>query len=120
MQKCIAEKVFRCVPPVGDPFSVVVRIGEPVAFPQKANLAPYARCPVSMEPLLREQGIGGENQFQALCLAIEFIRTAFKAFVAEGGKIQWRDTGGSVDLASPWFCPLPRKDELRGRSIKNG
>src|SRR5260221_13286343 len=56
--------------------------------------------------LTGDRWIGGENQFQALCLAIEFIRITLKAFADEGGRIYYHQTKEMVDLHSPSFVPL--------------
>ena len=68
-----------------------------------------------MEPLLAERGIGGENQFQALCLAIDFIRKVLKIFVAQGGRVVFPGTEAPIDLDNPSFCSWPEIKDLRAR-----
>ena len=67
----IAEESFRCVPRSGEAFTLHVRIGLPETVPADGDLAAYGRCALSLEPLASTRWIGGDNQFQALCLSIE-------------------------------------------------
>jgi hypothetical protein len=112
MPNWIAEEQFDCVPRRGKRFTLVLKIGPPIVLPSKGKLSSFARAPLSMQPLFAEKNIGGENTFQALCLAIEHARTVFKVFLSEGGRIYWRDTENPIDVESPWFCPLPSMKEL--------
>jgi hypothetical protein len=50
-------------------------------------MSSFACAPFSMQPLFSEKNVGGDNAVQALCLAIEQARTAFKVFLSEGGRI---------------------------------
>ena len=115
-RRWIGETSFDCVDAKGKRCRVVARIGEPTTMPRKGNLAAYGWCPVSMEPLVAERGIGGENQFQALCLAIDFIRKVLKSFVAQGGRVFFPRTNAPIDLDSPSFCSWPDISDLRDRS----
>ena len=115
MSKWIADEEFRCIPRKGKAFTLTVRIGAPELVPGKKKLAAYSRGAVSLEPLVPERAVGAENAFQALCLSIDFVRTTLRVFVAEGGRVYWRQTESPVDLDSPWFCPLPGLKELRSR-----
>jgi len=60
-----------------------------------------------------ECSIGGVNQFQALCLSIDYVRRVLKVFVAEGGRVYWRDTDGPVDLDSPCFLPMQSLSDFK-------
>jgi hypothetical protein len=61
--------------------------------------------PMSFEPLVSERRCYGENEFQALCLALEFLRSTLKEFAARGGRVYWQDSESPVNLDSPWFGP---------------
>jgi len=97
----------RCVSLEGETFDLLARFGEPTV---EANDGPSDRHAVmllSFEPLVPERRCYGHNEFQALCLALEFLRTTLKAFAAKGGRIYWQDTESPVDLGSPWLGPYP-------------
>lgn len=116
MQKWIAEEKFTCAPKSGKRFTVVARIGEPVAMPAEGDLSAYGRCPVSLEPLIPLRRIHGANQFQALCLAIDYIRRVLKAFVAEGGRVYYPGTGNLIDLDSTSFLPMESLKDFNVRA----
>ena len=107
----IAEQAFRCRTPDGKTFPVLVRLGMPelVDDGREERLARYHhRCRLGLDPLALDRWIGGNNAFQALCLSLDYVRTVFKVFVAEGGRLYWGDEADSpVDLDSPWFAPMP-------------
>jgi len=75
--------------------------------PREGKYSAYGRCPVSLEPLVSERRIGGEDMFQSLCLTLDFIRQVFKAFTAQGGKVFFPKTDTPIDLDNPSFCPFP-------------
>ena len=114
----IAEQRFDCRPAGARTFTAVARVGRPILAPADGTLAPYGRCAVSLAPLIGEKWIGGEDPFQALCLALHFIRTRLKAFVASGGRVYYHATKNSIDLDSPSFVPLSTVAELRGRRTR--
>jgi hypothetical protein len=107
----IAEQSFRCVRPDGVTLAVVVRLGEPVEVRTEPDRV-YARCRIGLAPLAHDRWGAGNNAFQALCLSLDYVRTVFKVFVAEGGRVYWADSGSIVDLQSPWFAPLPSLAEI--------
>ena len=107
MTKWIAQAKFDCVPVKGKRFRVTAKIGEPVTVPREGKLSAYGRCPVSLEPFVQERKIGGVDQFQALCLSINFIRTVLKTFVAQGGRVLFPKTEIPIQLDDPSFCPYP-------------
>jgi hypothetical protein len=116
--KWIAEQDFRCVRPSGEVFDLTVRIGKPtqVAIENETSRHAYARCRIALEPLAKDRWGAGENAFQALCLSLDYVRTVFKVFLAEGGRIYWKDTDSHVDIASPWFAPMPSLASLAGEA----
>ena len=103
----LAEQRFSCVSPDGDRFELLARFGVPRVEAHDGPGGQHAVMLVSFEPLVPERRCFGHNQFQALCLGLDFLRTALKAFAARGGRIYWEDTDSPVDLASPWFGPYP-------------
>jgi hypothetical protein len=90
-------------------FDVIVRIGTPEMVPASDEMRhAHCRSRLSLDPLARNRWIAGQNAFQVLCLALDYVRTVFKVFVAEGGRVYWGDDmDSSVDLDSPWFEPRP-------------
>jgi hypothetical protein len=114
----IAEHRFDCEAADRRKFTVVARIGRPFLSPPEGRLAAYGRCPVSLAPLIGERWIGGEDQFQALCLALDFIRKGLKAFTAAGGRVRFHKTKKLIDLDDPSFVPLATLDDLRGRNTR--
>jgi hypothetical protein len=115
MPKWIAATSFDCVDARGRRFRAVARIGEPVVIPpSKSGLNDaYARCPISLSPLVPERGIGGHDTFQALALAFVFLRTALKVFALSGGRVFFPGTKAHINLDEPSFCPWPEMAELR-------
>jgi hypothetical protein len=114
----IAEHRFDCEPAEGRKFTMVARIGRPTLSPREGRLTAYGRCPVSLAPLIPERWIGGEDQFQALCLALDFIRQSLKAFSAAGGRVRFHQTKNLIDLDDASFVPLATLDDLRGRRTR--
>jgi hypothetical protein len=110
----IAAQTFRCVPLQGKPFVATARIAKPVLVPASDECASFARCRVSLTPIAAERAGGGNNEFQALCLSLDFIRNALKTFVAEGGRVYFGDSDSPANLDSPWFAPLLSLAELQG------
>ena len=105
MAKWIAETSFDCIDAKGKRRRVVARIGEPEMMPREGKLSAYGRCRVSLEPLSTVRNAGGVDKFQALCLALNFIRMALKAFVAQGGRVTYPGDGSPINLDDPSFCP---------------
>lgn len=118
MHNWIAEQRFRCLRPSGEEFDLTIRIGEPVSAEIPERGTTYARCRIGLEPLALDRWGAGNNAFQALCLSLDYVRTVFKVFLAEGGRIYWEVTGSHVDISSPWFAPLPSYSEISGRPAK--
>ncbi|MFT2794051.1 hypothetical protein ACMV5I_29210 [Serratia sp. T13T92] len=106
MQDFMASEIFRCIRRTGETFDVFINIGPPSKVPAEGELSEYAQCAISMEPFLPLRMFGGENEFQALCMALDYIRFILKSFFADGGRIYWRDTDSPVNLNSSWFAPM--------------
>jgi hypothetical protein len=105
MAKWIAERAFDCVDAKGKRFQAVACIGMPTTVPRDGELAAYGSCPVMLEPLVSARAHGGIDQFQALCLAIDLVRRALKAFVAQGGRVFFVGTDTPIQLEDPSFLP---------------
>lgn len=67
-----------------------------------------------MEPLVVERAVGGSDNFQALCLSIDLVRTALMSFTAQGGQVFFAGSDAPIDLDNPSFLPRPSLAELRG------
>ena len=114
MQNCMVSETFRCIRSTGETFDVVITISPPDTVPTQGELSEYVQCTISMGKLLPLRMVGGLNAFQSLCIALDYIRTVLKSFVADGGRVYWRDTDSPVDLNSPWFAPMPSIKSLDG------
>jgi hypothetical protein len=114
--KWIAEQDFRCVRPSGEVLALTVRIGQPVPVDAGDAGHGYARCRIAMEPLAKDRWGAGQNAFQALCLSLDYVRTVFKVFLAEGGastgKIRTRTSTSRV-LGLPLCLVLLALQESR-------
>lgn len=105
MDDVVAESSFDCRDRDGNEFVATVRLGRPIQRVSKGDRS-YIACPVSFEPLFPETEHGGEDSFQAICLAIELIRKAVRAFVAHGGAAFFRGTRTPIDAEDSSFCPI--------------
>ena len=101
----MAQQRFRCVPVDGETFELMAKFGVPRLEANNGPGGRHAVVDVSFEPLVQERRCYGENEFQALCLALDFLRCTLKAFAGNGGRIYWQDTESPVNLDSPWFGP---------------
>ena len=114
----LAEQKFRCLRPSGEAFFLTIRIGEPVSTEISEQGPTYSRCRIGLEPLALERWGAGNNAFQAICLSLDYVRTVFKIFIAEGGRVYWEDTDSHIDISSPWCAPLPSYSEISGQFAK--
>ena len=112
----IAEQYFRCVARDGEVLAARVRLISPAMVEPEGELHGYWRCRMALAPLADDRWIAAASGFQAICLALEHLRTVLRVFVAEGGAVYWEDTDCHVDISSPWFAPMPSLAELRRRS----
>src|SRR5215469_890539 len=119
MGKWIAERPFDCTDVKGKRFRAVARIGTPTTVPRDGNLAAYGSCPVMLQPLFAERAARGLDQFQALCLAIDLVRSALKTFVAQGGRVFFTGTDTPIKLDDPSFLPHLDLERLRGRKKRS-
>jgi hypothetical protein len=103
----IASHTFDCVDAEGSRFSVTASIGEPYMQPMEGEYDDYGCCPTALEPLFAARRVGGNDTFQALCLALHLIRQTLRAFVAQGGRVFFPGTTSPIDLDDPSFCSYP-------------
>jgi hypothetical protein len=101
----MAEQRFRCVSLDGKSFELAAKFGIPFVEPNDGPGGSHAVVSMSFEPLLPERRCYGENEFQALCLALEFLRSTLKSFAGKGGQSYDEDGVLPVNLDSPWFGP---------------
>ena len=103
----IAETEFDlAMPKDREPTRATARIGRPVLMPAEGTVSEYACCPVAVVPITASRWVGGNDEFQALCLAIEFIRNVLRGHVAGGGLVYFPGTDSQIDVDSPSFVPL--------------
>ena len=105
MQDIIATTTFECRDKHGVDFVATLEIGRPSERTSSDGTV-YVECPIAMEPLFPETKHGGEDSFQSLCLAIELVRKALRAFVAHGGTVYFRGTRSPIDVNEPSFTPI--------------
>ncbi len=105
MEDVIASTTFDCRDKHGADFVATLDIGRPLER-KTANGRRYVECPIAFEPLFPETRHGGEDSFQSLCLAIDLVRKALRAFVAHGGTVYFRGTRTPIDVDDPSFSPI--------------
>ena len=105
MKNIIAETKFDCVDRDGNPFTAVLEIGNLVPGPIRNGIT-ESKLDISLEPLFPQRGMGGIDSFQAICLAIEFVRKALRAFVAHGGTVYYQQSKTPIDLDDYAFTPI--------------
>ena len=71
---------LEAVPADGRPTSFVLEVQKPFFEDE-----PLWRCVVTMDGFQRPLRIGGGDPFQALCLAIDFVRSVLADFEKKGG-----------------------------------
>ena len=113
LQNEIAAQRFRCVTPSGTTLDVTVRLGLPARVKTEGGKHEYAECQLILEPMAGNRRVGGSNEFQAICLALDYLRKVFAIYSAEGGRIYWEDTNSPVDITSSWFAPLLSLEQIR-------
>ncbi len=105
MQDIIATTTFDCRDRNGDDFVATLQIGLPVER-IAANGNRCFECPIALEPLFPETRHGGEDSFQSLCLAIELVRKALRAYIAHGGTVYFHGTRSPIDVDDASFTPI--------------
>lgn len=91
----IAELILQARSATGDSFELRVEIGVPRSVTDDEWL-----CPLSIVPLQQYRTLTdtrGTSAFQALSLAIDYVRLSLDAFVAEGGELRLEGQMFAVD-----------------------
>ena len=105
MQDIIATTTFDCRDRHGVDFFATLKIGRPLERTNTSGTS-YFECPIAFEPLFPESRHGGEDSFQSLCIAIDLVRKALRAFVAHGGTVYFHGTRSPIDVNDPSFTPI--------------
>ncbi len=105
MEDVIASTTFDCRDKHGSEFVATLDIGRPQER-TSPNGRRHVECPIAFEPLFPETRHAGEDSFQSLCLAIDLVRKALRAFVAHGGTVYFRGTRTPIDVDDPSFSPI--------------
>ena len=105
MPMTIAELRLIGVRPPRKRFPIVIRVGRPVKVRRGGSSC--AACDVAFRGIHNKvDNIVGEDIFQALTLATEWVRLKLLAFVKNGGVLLFRDGKTKFDFG-PYF---PRLD----------
>ena len=89
----IAQRNMYCVDQAGNTNSVTIKIGKPRPVNQLWEVY------VEMEGLYDKTFlIKGVDSFQAICLAMGFVRNALEKYINEGGRLLWADKSGEINL----------------------
>lgn len=105
MNNVFAETKFDCVDREGNAFTAVLQFGNIVPGSVRDGIT-ESRLDMSLEPLFSQRGMRGTDSFQAICLAIEFVRKALRAFVAHGGIVYYHQSKTPIDLNDYAFTPI--------------
>ena len=104
MEAPIASLTLKAVPVEGEPFEVTVSVCSPY-FDEQSGLW---RCAARMDPLHSKWGhIAGTDSFQALCLALQFLRVLMTEFQAQGGQLLCTEDYGRFPLEAYIHGPPP-------------
>lgn len=94
IKNIVASRKLKAVDSAGKTFDLTIVIGLPFEVGQDE----WA-CPVSLEGLYKQRGpIFGVDSFQALMLAIKFVKDLLEDFYEKGGKIYWSDDSKPILL----------------------
>jgi len=101
MEDAIAQAEIQCVPPSGDSFTSILRVGRP-CLDDRGTWS----CSLSMDGLFHEdRPLFGDDSLQALCLAMDFARGQLQDFVSRGGQLFIPGTKDSFPLNA--YFPSP-------------
>lgn len=105
MNKVFAETKFDCVDRGGNAFTAVLQFGNIMTGAVRDGIT-ESKLDISLEPLFPQRHMRGSDSFQAICLAIEFVRKALCAFVAHGGIVYYQQSKTPIDLDDYAFTPI--------------
>ncbi|HEY1546513.1 MAG TPA: hypothetical protein VGG28_01770 [Kofleriaceae bacterium] len=95
--------------PDGRRVSGHIAVGQPYVLADAEPTSNYeAHCPIEIDSLYsRDQPIIGAGTLQALLLAVQFLGTTLRAFLARGGRVLDADDDSNLSLES-LFGPMLR------------
>jgi hypothetical protein len=105
MNNVFAETEFDCVDRDGNSFTAVLQFGNITPGVVRDGIT-ESKLDISLEPLFPQRHMRGADSFQAICLAIEFVRKALRAFVAHGGIVYYQQSMTPIDLDDYAFTPI--------------
>ena len=105
MTNVFAETRFDCIDRDGNAFTAELRFRDIRSTTVRDGVT-ESRLELSLEPLFPERGMRGMDSFHALCLAIEFVRKALRAFVAHGGTVYFHGSKTPIDIDDAAFTPI--------------
>ena len=89
----IAQRNMYRVDKAGETQSLVIKIGKPRPVNELWEIF------VEMDGLYDKTFlIKGVDSFQAICLAMGFVRNALEKYLNEGGRLLWADKSGEINL----------------------
>jgi len=89
----IAQRNLCCVNPAGDALSLQIKISKPRQVNELWEVY------VDLTGLYDQTFlIKGVDSFQAICLAMGFVRNALEKYLSEGGRLLWADQSGEINL----------------------
>lgn len=89
----IAQRSISCVNAKGDAQFVTIKISKP------RQIEALWETTVELGGLYDQTFlIKGVDSFQAVCLAMGFIRNALEKYIKEGGRLLWSDQSGEINL----------------------
>ncbi len=99
--RSIVSLVLTAIPTDGDPFDFELSIEQPYLETEF-----MWRCIVRTGQFQRPLSIAGGDGFQALCLAIDYVRCTFEAFEEEGGRLL--SDGDGLGLLEAYYFRDPK------------
>ena len=113
MEQIVASTKFDCATRTGERFVAEVQIFDCGKIDARGQAD--SMFVVSFEPLFSKRRVCGVDSFQAVCLSIELIRNALRAFRAHGGHVYFNSTMSPINLDSPSFLPIEEPIDSRFR-----
>ena len=99
----VAERELVLAPLSGEPRRLILRVGRP----SRTNAGSWA-CPVIAEGLFSNlQPIHGEDSWQALMLAQQFLLRLLKTEFDKGSRLFWPDMPEPISLDQLFCVTLP-------------
>ncbi len=103
MKTIVAETHFDCIARDGEEFHAKLYIGD-IQQIQLENGQIDSQVSVTFTPLFAMRKVRGVDSFQALCLSVELVRDALRAFSIHGGLVYFPGTRSPINIESPTFA----------------